>query len=82
MSNDDFISNSNLNIEEEDLKFKNSINMQKRKTADFSNKFKINLEKNISFNESEINDSKIIINSSIITQPGLDNKKEQINVSK
>ena len=71
--------NNNINIEEEDLQFKNSINIKKRKTAEFSNIIKINLKQNISFTESEINELKIKIKSSKITQPGLNYNKPKTN---
>ena len=73
------ISNSNINTDEEDLKFKKLINIQKRKTAEFSNIYKINLKQNISFTESEINELKIKIKSSKITQPGLNDNKIKTN---
>ena len=71
-------SNSNINSEEE-LKFKNCIKIEKRKTADFTNNYKINLKTNISFNESEINQSKPDIKSAKATQAGLNDNKKKIN---
>ena len=74
----DFNSNSITNTDE-DLKFKNKINFQKKKTAEFSNNiYKINLKENISFTESEII-PKQIIKSSIITEAGLNDNKKKIN---
>ena len=71
-------SNSNINSEEE-LKFKNCIKIEKRKTADFTNNYKINLKTNISFNESEIYQSKPDIKSATITQAGLNDNKKKTN---
>ena len=64
--------NSNINTEE-DLKFKKSINIQK------INNYKINLKNNISFNESEIIQTKYEIKSSYITQAGLNDNKNKTN---
>ena len=73
-----FNSNSITNTDE-DLKFKNKINFEKKKTAEFSNNiYKINLKENISFTESEII-PKQIIKSSIITEAGLNDNKKKIN---
>ena len=71
-------SNSNINSEEE-LKFKNCIKIEKRKTADFTNNYKINLKTNISYNESEINQSKPDIKSAKITLAGLNDNKKKTN---
>ena len=71
-------SNSNINSEEE-LKFKNCIKIEKRKTADFTNNYKINLKTNISYNESEINQSKPDIKSAKVTLAGLNNNKKKTN---
>ena len=67
------------NSEEEDLKFKNSINIQKGKTQKLQNLHKINLKENISITESQINEYKQKLKSFVITKPGLNNNKIKKN---
>ena len=67
------------NSEEEDLKFKNSINIQKGKTQKLQNLHKINLKENISITESQINEYKPKLKSFVITKPGLNNNKIKKN---
>ena len=71
-------SNTNFNTEGE-LKFKNTISLQKRKTAEFSNNYRINLKENISLSESQINEKKIKIYSSKITRAGLNDNNPKTN---
>ena len=67
------------NSEEEDLEFKNSINIQKRKTEKLPSLHKINLKENISITESQINEYKPKLKSFVITKPGLNNNKIKKN---
>ena len=72
-------SNTNINIEDEDLKLETSMEVKRKKTVDFSKKYRINLKENISLSVSQMNDSNIKILSSMVTQPGINDNKEKIN---
>jgi serine/threonine protein phosphatase PrpC len=83
ISSNDKMSNSNINTninnEDEDCHFNNTIELKKRKTADFSHLSKINLKQNISLTESQLGEKKTQIKSFVITQPGLNDNKLKIN---
>jgi len=72
-------SNNNINIEDEDLKLETSVVLKKKKTADFSKTYRINLKENISLSVSQMNDSNIKILSCMATQPGINDNKEKTN---
>ena len=71
--------NTNINIENEDLNLETSVELKRKKTEEFSKAYRVNLNENISFSISHINEFKTKIFSSMITQPGINDNKEKIN---
>ena len=83
-SNNSNNSNNNINsnnIEEEDFSFKNTINLQKKKTEEMinENEFYLNLKQNISLTESQIIEQKPQIKSFTVSKPGINDNKVKKN---